>query len=77
MAGNTITFDFINEPASGRAATVTLILDAASTATLTWTNVQWPGGTEPTWSTGTDIVSFVTTDAGTTWYGFLGGLDFS
>lgn len=79
MAGNAITFTFDNPPASGRAATITLILDGASTATLTWpASVDWPGGgAEPTWSTGIDVVSFVTVDAGTTWYGFLGGLDFA
>lgn len=78
MAGNAITFTFDNPPASGRAATITLILNAASTATLTWpASVDWPGGTEPSWSTGIDVVSFVSVDGGSTWLGFLGGLDFS
>ena len=78
MAGNAITFTFDNPPATGRVATITLEFNAASTATLTFPgSVQFPGGTEPSWSTGTDIVSFTTSDAGTTWNGFLGGLDFS
>lgn len=79
MAGNTVTFSFDNPPASGRAVTMTLILDGASTATINWpASVDWPGGgAEPTWSTGIDVVSFVSVDAGTTWYGFLGGLDFA
>ena len=40
----------------------------------------WAGGTPPT-STNTvnnsDVVSFVTYNGGTTWYGFVGGLNFS
>jgi hypothetical protein len=40
----------------------------------------WAGGTPPT-NTGTvgrtDIVSYVTYDGGTTWYGMVGGLNFS
>ncbi len=78
MAGNLITFTFDNPPASGRGATITLIFNAANTATVTFpASVEWPGGVVPTWSTGIDVVSFVTVDNGTTWYGFLGGADFS
>ena len=47
--------------------------------TTTWGgNIKWPGGVKPTLTTtGIDVVSFVTPDAGTTIYGFLGGLNFS
>ena len=40
----------------------------------------WAGGTPPTPTNtvnNTDIVSFVTYNGGTTWYGFVGGLNFS
>jgi hypothetical protein len=40
----------------------------------------WAGGTPPTASNTvgrTDIVSYVTYDGGTTWYGMVGGLNFS
>jgi len=43
-------------------------------------SVKWAGGTPPTFTTtvgNTDIISYVTYDGGTTWYGFVGGLDFS
>jgi hypothetical protein len=44
------------------------------------TTIKWAGGTPPssTITVGnTDIVSYTTYDGGTTWYGFVGGLDFS
>lgn len=73
-----ITFTFSNPAASGRISSFTLELLGADGATLTWpASVAWPNGdTEPTWTAGTDIVSFVTRDGGTTWRGYLGGLDF-
>jgi len=40
----------------------------------------WAGGTPPAASSTvgrTDIVSYVTYDGGTTWYGMVGGLNFS
>ena len=69
-------FTFSNPPASGTAGTLTLILvqDDSGSRTVTWpSSVQWPGGTAPTLATtadtGTDILTFITTDAGTTWHG--------
>lgn len=74
-----ITFTFDNPAASGRVTSFTMELLGADDATLTWpAGVVWDlGGVEPEWTDGKDLVSFVTRDAGTTWYGFLGGLDFS
>ena len=70
------TFTFSNPPASGTAGTITLILvqDSDGSRTVTWpASVDWPGGTAPTLATtantGTDIITFITTDAGTTWRG--------
>ena len=43
-------------------------------------SVKWAGGTPPTSTStvgNTDIISYVTYDGGTTWYGFVGGLNFS
>jgi len=38
--------------------------------------VDWAGGTAPSLtSSGVDILTFTTVDAGTTWYGFAAGLD--
>lgn len=73
-----ITFTFSNPAASGRVTSFTLEMLGADGATLTWpASVEWDDGdTEPTWTAGTDIISFVTRDGGTTWRGFLGGLNF-
>jgi hypothetical protein len=83
-----ITFSFTNvgfgSPAS-RVYSFTLELSGAGDFAPTWpSSVKWPGGTEPTWTAaagspvvnGPDLVSFVTRDGGTTWFGMLGGLAF-
>ena len=73
-----ITFTFSNPAPSPYATSFTMELLGADGATLTWpTSVDWAGGTEPTWTSGRDIVSFVTRDGGVTWNGFLGGQAFA
>lgn len=81
MTGN-CTFTFSNPPASGTAGSFTLILiqDGTGSRTATWpASVDWAGGTAPTLTTtattGTDVLTFVTTDGGTIWWGFSAGLD--
>lgn len=74
------TFTFTNPPNTGTAGSFTLILTNGGTATtLTWpANVKWEDGETPTLTTsGGDILTFMTVDAGTIWYGFLAGLDMS
>ncbi len=76
------TFTFSNPPASGVAGSFTLIIDqGAGGFTVTMpASVVWEEGDGPAFSTtasAVDMVSFLTIDGGTTWYGFLGGLDFS
>lgn len=63
------TFTFSNAPSS-RAYSFTLELTVTS-GSATWpTEVQWPGGTAPTLSTGkTSLLMFITDDAGTRWRG--------
>ncbi len=79
MTGN-CTFTFSNPPVSGTGGSFTLILiqDATGSRLATWpTSVKWPSATAPTLTTaaaGVDVVTFVTTDGGTTWYGFIAGL---
>lgn len=79
--GANVTFTFTTPPATGKMGSFTLLLkqDATGSRLATWpTTVKWPGGTTPTLSTGankTDVFAFLTTDAGTTWYGFTGGLN--
>lgn len=79
VSTSTNTFAFTNPPASGRAGSFTLILTNGGSQTVNWpASVDWAGGTAPTLTTsGVDILTFVTVDGGTTWYGFAAGLDMS
>lgn len=74
-SGNT-TFTFTGAPSSGQVGTFSLIITAGGTHTLTWpASVDWAGGTAPDApASGTkNIYTFMSIDAGTTWYGFLAG----
>jgi len=77
------TFTFSNPPDAGSAGSFTLILrqDGTGSRSVTWPgSVAWAGGTGPTLTTtanAVDILTFVTVDGGTTWYGMLAGADFS
>jgi hypothetical protein len=84
----TLTEDVIllilaNPPSVGKAAAATLIVrqDATGGRAVTWpASVKWAGGIAPTITAvadAVDVCTFVTMDGGTTWYGFLGGQDFS
>lgn len=66
------TFIFINVP-SGRAATLNIILTNGGSAAITWpTSVKWTDGVAPTLtSSGVDVLTFMTPNGGTTWYGTL------
>jgi len=75
------TLTIQNPPASGSGGAFTLILTADGTArAITWGGaVKWPGGTAPTLTSTLnkiDVFTFVTTDAGTSWYGFNSGQNF-
>jgi hypothetical protein len=72
-----VTLTFSNPPVSGKAGAFTLICTMSGAPVITWpASVAWPAGTAPTLSTsGKDIFSFLTTDGGTTWYGFAAGLE--
>jgi hypothetical protein len=77
------TYTFSNPPASGSAGAFTLIQnqDGTGSRTVTWpASVEWAAGSAPTitsTASSTDVFTFITTDGGTTWYGFTGGQDFS
>jgi hypothetical protein len=67
-----------NMPSSSFAGSFTLIFTADGTARgVAWPLViKWPSGTAPTLTSTNgkrDVFSFVTTDGGTNWYGFVGG----
>jgi len=69
------------DPRTNTAQGFTLILTADGTArTISWpASVKWPSGTGPTLTSTNnkvDILSFLSPDNGTTWYGFTGGQNF-
>lgn len=80
---NNCTISFSNPPTSGEAGSITLVLrqDATGSRLVTWpAPLDWAGGTAPTLSTAAssvDILTFLTVDGGTTYYGFTGGQTFS
>lgn len=76
VSSSTNTFTFSNPSASGTACSFTLILTNGGSQTVNWpASVDWPDATAPTLTTsGVDVLGFLTTNGGTTWYGFPGGL---
>ncbi len=75
-ANCTFTFTAL---ASGLASGMVLILtqDGTGSRLVTWPgSVVWPGGVAPTLSTAAaavDVLTFLSTDGGTTWFGFQTG----
>ena len=87
--GSQIVFSFTNPPADGIAGTMTVIFEnglahgdiafaSGNGTSLAQQLVKWPGDNAPTLSSsGFDIITFMTHDAGFNVYGFVGGLNFS
>jgi len=71
------TFTFSNPSASGKSCSFTLILTNGGSQTVNWPGtVDWAGGSAPSLtSSGVDVLTFFTVDAGTIWYGFPAGLE--
>ena len=71
------TFTFSNPPGSGDFGAFVLELTNGGAFTVTWpASVDWPGGTAPTLTaSGVDQLVFTTRDGGTTYFGFVAGLD--
>jgi hypothetical protein len=79
---NISTLSINNPPASGKAGSFTIIRTKDANAmerSISWpASVKWAGGTAPTLtqtSSAVDVFSFISTNGGSTWYGFAGGLD--
>ena len=72
VATSTNTFTFSNPPATGKSGSFTLILTNGGSQTVNWpSSVDWSGGSAPSLtSSGVDVLTFTTVDAGTIWYGF-------
>ena len=75
---STTPLTFSNVPSTG-VSSLTLILTNGGSQTVNWpASVKWGGGTAPTLtSAGIDVLTFITPDSGTTFYGMTGGLNFS
>lgn len=71
------TFTVSNVPATGTAITFILELTNGGSDTITWfSGVTWVAGTAPTLTaSGRDVLAFYTFDNGSTWNGFVVGLD--
>jgi len=65
----------VTNPSSTQTSSFTLILSNGGSQTQTWmSGTQWSNGTTPTLnSSGTDVLTFFSTDAGATWRGAKGG----
>jgi len=74
---STNTFTFSNPSATGKSCSFTLFLTNGGSQTVNWPGaVDWAGGSAPSLtSSGVDVLTFTTLDAGTIWYGFAAGLD--
>jgi len=78
VANTSLTFT--NLPVSGQSGSITLEIhqDATGNRLITWPAiVKWASGTAPALSSAAssiDIITLYTSDAGTTWYGFVSGL---
>ena len=72
-----VTLTFSNPPVTGKAGAFTLIATFSGSPAITWpSSVKWAGGTAPTiTAAGIDVFAFMTTDGGTTWFGFASGAD--
>lgn len=69
------TFTFTNATAS-KAMGFAMVLTISSAAEPTWpASVKWEGGTKPTLGNGTHVLTFLTFDGGTTWYGAIYALN--
>jgi hypothetical protein len=82
MAASITSLSFSNVPAAGRVYNMTLVLkqDATGSRTITWpAAVKWASGTAPTLTTTAgkfDILTLMTNDGGTTWFGFVAGQNY-
>ncbi|MBF0383973.1 MAG: hypothetical protein HQL69_23395 [Magnetococcales bacterium] len=75
----TTTFTFSNPTASNEGCGFTLVLTNGGSQTVNWpASVDWAGGTAPELTAaGVDVLCFWTIDGGTTWHGFVAGLEMS
>lgn len=70
-ATGNVTWTFSNPPANPNAGGFILELANGGAYTMTWPGgTAWPGGVAPSLTaSGTDVLTFITDNAGTTWRG--------
>lgn len=77
--GGNITLTLNPNCLTGFCRTLTLVITNGGAYTITWpASVKWAGGSAPTFTaSGVDIVTLITVDAGTTWYGSANGVSYA
>lgn len=80
LDSNINTMSVTNVPRSVASFTLVLIADGTARTVIWGGSVNWPGGSAPTLTSTPagklDVLSFITLNSGTTWYGFVGGQNF-
>jgi hypothetical protein len=76
QSANITVTTITNPPTATNLGSFTVILDSGTTYTVAWpASVKWPAGVAPLLEgPAVNIVSFITPNGGTDWYGFVGGL---
>lgn len=71
--GGVTTFSFTNTPTGTVASGISMRLTNPGAFAITWpAGVRWPGGSAPAFTVaGVDIVTLLTFDGGTNWYGAI------
>lgn len=75
LSGNVTSLTISNPPASGQAGSITLIVNLGA-GPYTWahpSNTDWADATAPTLGTGVNVLTYITRDGGSNWWGFYGG----
>jgi hypothetical protein len=80
--GSQIVFSLSNPPASGTSGTMTVLFEQGNAHgdVAFHSSIEFPGGNAPTLTATSgkmDVISFLTVDGGTTYYAFVGGLNFT
>lgn len=79
LSQNIVNLLFENLPPANIAAAYTIIVNNQGNFDIDWgAPVQWPEGTAPILTaSGTDVITLLTTDGGSTFYGFTAGQNFA
>ena len=77
--GGNITLTLNPNCLTGFCRTLTLMVTNGGAYVINWpASVKWDGGFAPTFTaSGVDIVTLITVDAGTTWYGTANGVSYA